>query len=112
MYAIIASGGKQYKVSVGDVLFLEKVAGEAEGNVEFGEVLAIDGTIGAPTVSGAKVLGKVLKQGKGKKITVFTYRAKKGSARKLGHRQPFTKVEITGIEEPKGKKEKNDGKEE
>ncbi len=97
MYAIMVSGGKQYRVSVGDVVYLEKLDAEAETTVEFEEVLALDGKVGTPTVKGAKVVGKVLKQGKGKKVTVFRYRPKKGSQRKLGHRQPYTKVEITEI---------------
>ena len=91
MYAIIKTGGKQYRVSVGDVVYVEKLNAEAEANVEDGMV------VGTPVVEGAKVAGKVLKNGKGKKITVFTYRSKKDSKRKMGHRQPYTKVEITAI---------------
>ena len=98
MYAIIKTGGKQYRVSVGDVVYVEKLNAEAEANVEF-DVIALgkeDGmVVGTPVVEGAKVAGKVLKNGKGKKITVFTYRSKKDS--KMGHRQPYTKVEITAI---------------
>lgn len=97
MYAVIVSGGKQYRVQVGDVVYLEKLDAAAEDTVEFGEVLALGDRFGTPTVEGAKVVGKVVKQGKSKKITVFRYRAKKGSQRKMGHRQPFTKVEITEI---------------
>lgn len=101
MYAVIKTGGKQYRVSEGDVIYVEKLAAEAESDVEFAEVLAVgdDGKakIGAPYVKGAVVKGKVLKQGKAKKITVFTYRPKKDSKRKLGHRQPYTKIEITSI---------------
>ena len=82
MYAIIETGGKQYRVSEGDILYI----GKEDGTV-----------IGAPVVEGAKVSAKVLKNGKAKKITVFTYRAKKDSKRKMGHRQPYTKVEITAI---------------
>ena len=100
MYAIIKTGGKQYRVSVGDVVYLEKLNAEAEANVEF-DVIAVgkeDGmVVGTPVVEGAKVAGKVIKNGKGKKITVFTYRSKKDSKRKMGHRQPYTKVEITAI---------------
>ena len=92
MYAIIKTGGKQYRVSVGDVVYVEKLNAEAEANVEF-DVIAL----GKEVVEGAKVAGKVLKNGKGKKITVFTYRSKKDSKRKMGHRQPYTKVEITAI---------------
>ena len=101
MYAIIETGGKQYRVSEGDILYIEKLDVEADSTVEFDRVMAVgkeDGTvIGAPVVEGAKVSAKVLKNGKAKKITVFTYRAKKDSKRKMGHRQPYTKVEITAI---------------
>ena len=98
MYAIIETGGKQYRVSEGDILYIEKLDAEADSTVEFDRVMAVgkeDGTvIGAPVVEGAKVSAKVLKNGKAKKIT---YRAKKDSKRKMGHRQPYTKVEITAI---------------
>ena len=101
MYAIIQTGGKQYKVQKGDVLYLEKLDAQAEETVTFDQVLALgndDGlTFGTPLLTGASVCGKVLKQGKGKKITVFTYKPKKNQKRKLGHRQPFTKVEISDI---------------
>ncbi|MCL2857476.1 MAG: 50S ribosomal protein L21 [Oscillospiraceae bacterium] len=101
MYAIIQTGGKQYKVQTGDVLFLEKLDAQADEAITFGEVLAIgkdDGMVfGSPLVAGASVAGKVLKQGKGKKLTVFTYKPKKNQKRKLGHRQPYTKVEIGEI---------------
>ena len=101
MYAIIQTGGKQYKVQKGDVLFIEKLDAQADETITFGEVLAIgneDGlTFGSPLLSGASVAGKVLKQGRGKKITVFTYKPKKNQKRKLGHRQPYTKVEIADI---------------
>ena len=101
MYAIIKTGGKQYRVSEGDVVYIEKLDAEADSTVQFDQVLAVgkdDGVVvGAPTVDGAVVTGKVVKNGKSKKITVFTYRPKKGSARKMGHRQPYTKVEIQSI---------------
>ena len=101
MYAVICTGGKQYRVSEGDVVFIEKLDAEVDVTVNFDQVLAVgkdDGVVvGAPTVAGATVTGKVLRNGKAKKITVFTYRPKKGSARKLGHRQPYTKVEIQSI---------------
>lgn len=101
MYAVITTGGKQYRVAEGDVVFIEKLDAEVDATVEFDQVLAVgkeDGVVvGAPTVSGASVTGKVLKNGKSKKITIFTYRSKKGSARKMGHRQPYTKVEIQSI---------------
>ncbi|MBC8585130.1 50S ribosomal protein L21 [Youxingia wuxianensis] len=102
MYAVISTGGKQYRVQEGDVVFIEKLAVQADETVTFDQVLAVgkeDGMVmGTPTVDGAKVTGKVLKNGKSKKITIFTYRPKKGSARKMGHRQPYTKVEIQSIE--------------
>ena len=101
MYAVIVTGGKQYRVSEGDVVFIEKLDAEADSTVQFDQVLVVgkeDGVVvGAPNVQGAVVTGKVLKNGKSKKITVFTYRPKKGSARKMGHRQPYTKVEIAEI---------------
>ena len=88
MYAVICTGGKQYRVSEGDVVFIEKLDAEVDATVNFDQVLAVgkdDGVVvGAPTVAGATVTGKVLRNGKAKKITVFTYRPKKGSARKLG----------------------------
>ncbi|MBQ3093574.1 MAG: 50S ribosomal protein L21, partial [Clostridia bacterium] len=98
MYAIIETGGKQYKVNTGDVLFIEKLDAEAETTVTFDKVIAVSNddnlTVGDPYVAGAKVEAKVLKNGKAKKITVFTYKPKKGKQRKLGHRQPYTKVQI------------------
>ena len=101
MYAVIVTGGKQYRVEKGDVIFVEKLGAEADSTYTFDQVLAVgeEGSVkfGAPTVEGATGAGKVLKNGKGKKVTVLTYRAKKGSKRKMGHRQPYTKVEITEI---------------
>ena len=101
MYAVIVTGGKQNRVEKGDVIFVEKLGAEADSTYTFDQVLAVgeEGSVkfGAPTVEGATVAGKVLKNGKGKKVTVLTYRAKKGSKRKMGHRQPYTKVEITEI---------------
>lgn len=101
MYAIIETGGKQYRVQEGDILFVEKLGVEAEDEVIFDKVIAVgkeDGLmIGSPVVDGAKVVAKAIKNGKAKKVTVFTYRSKKDSKRKLGHRQPYTKVEITSI---------------
>ncbi|MCQ2486658.1 MAG: 50S ribosomal protein L21 [Clostridia bacterium] len=101
MYAIIVTGGKQYKVEAGDVLYIEKLEVEADQTITFDEVLAV-GTdkgikVGSPCVKGATVEAKVVKNGKGKKITVFTYKPKKNEKRKKGHRQPYTKVEITAI---------------
>ena len=101
MKAIIVTGGKQYTVSEGDILFIEKLNAEEEAVVKFDEVLAIlDGEnskIGAPVVEGAAVEAKVVKNGKGKKIDVIKYKAKKGEKKHIGHRQPYTKVEITKI---------------
>ena len=94
MYAVFTTGGKQYRVAPGDVIFVEKLDAEVESTVEFDQVLAVGS---APTVEGAKVEAKVLRNGKAKKITVFTYRPKKDSKRKMGHRQPYTKLEITAI---------------
>ena len=101
MKAVIVTGGKQYTVSEGDVLFIEKLNVEAEEAVKFETVLAVlDGEntkIGAPVVEGAVVEAKAIKNGKGKKIHVLKYKAKKGEKKKMGHRQPYTKVEITKI---------------
>ena len=101
MHAIIETGGKQYKVSEGDTLFIEKLPVEAGNAVTFDKVLAvIDGdkaTFGTPLVNGAKVAATVVKNGKGKKIIVFKYKPKKGYRRKQGHRQPYTKVTIGKI---------------
>ena len=101
MKAIIVTGGKQYTVSEGDVLFIEKLNVEAEEVVKFETVLAVlDGEntkIGAPVVEGAVVEAKAIKNGKGKKIDIIKYKAKKGEKKHIGHRQPYTKVEITKI---------------
>ena len=101
MYAVIKTGGKQYTVSEGDVLYIEKLNAEADETVKFEQVLAVvDGEntkIGTPVVEGAAVEAKVVKNGKGKKIVVFKYKAKKNEKSKMGHRQPYTKVEITKI---------------
>ena len=100
MYAIITTGGKQYKVSDGDVIYVEKLNADDNSTVEF-DVVAIAAEnglkVGTPLVKGAKVTGTVLKSGKGKKISVMTYKPKKGEKRKLGHRQPYTKVEIKSV---------------
>ena len=101
MKAVIVTGGKQYTVAEGDVLFVEKLNAEADETVKFDQVLAVvDGEntkIGTPVVEGAAVEAKVIKNGKGKKIVVFKYKAKKNEKSKMGHRQPYTKVEITKI---------------
>lgn len=98
MSAIIATGGKQYRVEVGDVLFVEKLGQEAGSEIEFTDVLAIGDKFGKPFVKGAKVKAKVVSEGRGKKIVVYKYKRRKGYHKKQGHRQPFTKVEITAIE--------------
>ena len=101
MKAVIVTGGKQYTVAEGDVLYIEKLNAEAEATVTFDQVLAVlDGEntkIGAPVVEGAAVEAKVVKNGKGKKIDVIRYKAKKNEKKHIGHRQPYTKVEITKI---------------
>ena len=102
MKAVIVTGGKQYTVAEGDVIFVEKLNAEEATTINFEQVLAVlDGEnskVGAPTVEGAVVEAKVVKNGKGKKITVLKYKAKKNEKKKMGHRQPYTKVEITKID--------------
>lgn len=100
-YAVIETGGKQYRVAEGDVIYVEKLGAEEQATVTFDKVLAVvaDGkaTIGKPLVEGASVTGTVLKNGRKKKIIVFKMRPKKNYRRKMGHRQPYTKVQITKI---------------
>lgn len=101
MYAVIETGGKQYQVSEGDVIYIEKLAVNADETISFDKVVAVGAesglTVGAPYVAGATVSAKVLKNGKAKKITVFTYKAKKSEKTKQGHRQPYTQVQIEAI---------------
>lgn len=100
MYAIIETGGKQYRVEQGDVIYVEKLNTAADEEVIFDKVVAVKNTtlkVGKPYVKDAVVKGTVVKNGKGKKITVFTYKPKKSSSRKMGHRQPYTKVQINEI---------------
>jgi len=101
MHAIIVTGGKQYKVTEGDTLYIEKLNAEAGDTITFDQVLAIlngdNATFGAPVVEGATVTANVVKNGKGKKVLVFKYKPKKNYRRRQGHRQPYTKVEITKI---------------
>ena len=101
MNAIIVTGGKQYTVAEGDVVYIEKLPVEAGETVKFDQVLAIlDGdnaTFGAPVVKGASVEATIVKNGKGKKVRIFKYNPKKGYRKRQGHRQPYTKVEITKI---------------
>lgn len=100
MYAVIETGGKQYRVSAGDVLFIEKLEMES-GEINFDKVCLVgkdDGvTVGAPYVNGASVKATLIKNGRGKKITVFTYKPKKGSKKAQGHRQPYSQVKIEAI---------------
>ena len=109
MYAVIEACGKQYKVTKGDVVFFEKLDAEEGKKVTFDKVVLLSDEgkveVGAPYVKGIKVEGKVVAHGKGKKIVVFKYKAKKNYRRKQGHRQPYTKVEITAIKLPTAKKE-------
>lgn len=101
MYAIIETGGKQYKVEAGQEIFIEKLDVEADTDYTFDKVVLVgsdDGVkVGAPYVEGATVSAKVIKNGKAKKIVVFTYKSKKNEKRKMGHRQPYTKVAISAI---------------
>ena len=110
MYAIIESCGKQYKVAEGDVVFFEKLDGEEGKKVTFDKVVLVsDGKkveVGAPYVKDVKVEGKVVANGKGKKIIVYKYKAKKNYRRTQGHRQPYTKVEITSVKLASQKEEK------
>jgi large subunit ribosomal protein L21 len=100
MYAVIKTGGKQYRVTEGERLRVEKIAGDKGATVDFGEVLMLGGdkvSIGLPLVSGAKVSAEIIRQGLDKKIVVFKMRRRKRYRRKNGHRQPFTELRITGI---------------
>ena len=97
MKAIFVTGGKQYMVEEGQELYVEKLDAEVDAEVVFDEVLYVDGKVGTPTVKGAKVVAKVLKQGKQKKILVFKYKPKKKYRRTQGHRQPYTKILIKSI---------------
>ena len=102
MYAVVSTGGKQYRVQEGDVLFVEKLNAEVDSIVELTEVLAVSNgeslKVGTPVVEGAKVVAKVIAQGKAKKITVFKYKAKKDYRKKTGHRQSYTKLVVEKIE--------------
>ena len=108
MYAIIESCGKQYKVSEGDVVFFEKLDAEEGKKVTFDNVVLVSDNgkvqVGNPYVTGVKVEGKVVSHGKGKKIIVFKMKPKKNERKKQGHRQPYTKVEITSIKTSATKK--------
>ncbi len=100
MYAVIRTGGKQYKVSEGDCLVIEKLDAEVGAEVSFDVLMLADENgvkIGKPLLAGAQVTGEVVEHGKGKKIIVFKYKPKKNYRKKQGHRQPYTKVRITSI---------------
>ena len=102
MFAIIETGGKQYKVNEGDIIFIEKLDVAEGETVVFDRVMALSAAeglkVGTPVVEGAKVTASVLKNGKGKKIHIMTYKPKKNEKRHIGHRQPYTKVQISAIE--------------
>ena len=102
MFAVIQTGGKQYKVIEQDIIFVEKLDANEGDEIVFDSVMALSDDngfkAGTPTVAGAKVTAKVLKNGKGKKIYVFKYKSKKNEKKKIGHRQPYTKVQIVKIE--------------
>ena len=97
MYAIFVTGGKQYRAAVGDTIYVEKLDAEVEQEVVFDQVLLAGEKVGQPLVEGAKVIGVVEKQGKGKKIIVYHYNSKKNYHKKQGHRQAYTKVVIKEI---------------
>jgi large subunit ribosomal protein L21 len=101
MYAVIKTGGKQYRVSADDVLNIERLAGEANANIEFADVLMVGSgdsvKVGTPTVAGAKVVAEVVEQTRGPKVIAFKKRRRKSSRRKRGHRQDLTKIRITEI---------------
>ena len=101
MYAVMETGGKQYRVQVGDVVFVEKLECEADSKVTLDKIVMVAGEdgvkVGAPYVDGAAVEATVLKNGKSKKVTVFTYKSKKNEKRKMGHIQPYTQVRIDAI---------------
>ncbi len=99
-YAVIKTGGKQYRVSEGDKIRVEKLPGDVGAEISFDEILMVGGdkvAVGTPTVSGASVKAKIVAQDRGKKIIVFKYRRRKNYRRKTGHRQPFTELVITGV---------------
>jgi large subunit ribosomal protein L21 len=102
MYAVVKTGGKQYRVSKGDRVKIEKIPGEVGTEVNFDQVLMIGGTddvkVGTPVVSGATVKARIVKQDRSRKVTVFKFKRRQGYKKKQGHRQAYTQVEITGIE--------------
>lgn len=102
MYAIVETGGKQFKVSQGDTIYVEKLDGEVGQSIQLDKVLMVQENgsvrVGSPVVDGAKVVAKVVEHGRGKKIIVFKYKSKKNYHKKQGHRQPYTKLTIEAIE--------------
>ena len=102
MFAVIETGGKQYRVNEGDIIFVEKLEVNEVDTIVFDRVKALSNgqsfEVGTPVIEGAKVTAKVLKNGKSKKIYVMKYKAKKNEKKKMGHRQPYTKVEIVSVE--------------
>jgi len=100
MYAVIKTGGKQYRVAAGDKIFVEKLPGNVGDAISFDQVLMVGGEamkLGKPLVSGAKVEAKILEHGRGEKVIIFKFRRRKNYRRKTGHRQPFTTLQITDI---------------
>lgn len=100
MYAIIVTGGKQYKVEAGDEILVEKLDAEVGAKVELDVLMTADGenvTVGKPFVEGVKAIGEVVEHGKGRKVIVFKYKPKKNIRKKQGHRQPYTKVKVVSI---------------
>ena len=114
MFAVVKTGGKQYRVEEGRTLTIDRIAGEPGDSVELGEILMIgegsDVTVGVPTVAGARVIGRISEQGRAPKVVVFRYKNKTRSRKKTGHRQPFTRLVISDVlapgAEPKPKKER------
>lgn len=101
MYAVIRTGGKQYRVSEGDTLRVERLPGEVGSNIDFDDVLMIGGDspkVGKPTVSGAKVQAEIVAQDRNKKVIVFKFKRRKNYRKKRGHRQHYTEVKVTGIQ--------------
>ena len=100
MYAVIKTGGKQYRVAEGDKLHVEKLTGNAGDEISFDQVLLVGGDspkVGTPTIAGASVKAKIVSQDRGEKIIVFKLKRRKNYRRKQGHRQPYTQIQITGI---------------
>ena len=97
MFAVIRTGGKQYRVTQGDVVDVNRLPGEAGAKISFGEVLAADGKVGAPLLAGASVAAEIVEQGRGEKVVAFKKKRRKNTHRKRGSRPHFTRVKITGI---------------